>query len=82
MRHGLSEQHYSYQSKTVASIADVSHEIGAVEKTRTSTRLRNSDLNAARLPIPPRPHCEFAPNEVRRDCEEVILILAKIAAVF
>ena len=28
---------------------------GAVERNRTSTGIAHSDLNAARLPIPPRP---------------------------
>ena len=29
---------------------------GAVERNRTSTGYAHSALNAARLPIPPRPH--------------------------
>src|SRR3954454_8178694 len=31
-------------------------ESGAVERNRTSTGKAHSDLNAARLPFPPRPH--------------------------
>jgi hypothetical protein len=30
-------------------------ESGAVERNRTSTGIAHSDLNAARLPFPPRP---------------------------
>ena len=34
-------------------------EVGAVERNRTSTGYAHSALNAARLPIPPRPHGMF-----------------------
>ena len=40
--------------------------IGAVERNRTSTGYAHSALNAARLPIPPRPHGNF-PRRLPRD---------------
>ena len=39
---------------------------GAVERNRTSTGYAHSALNAARLPIPPRPHGNF-PRRLPRD---------------